>query len=365
MKRRIWIIGAAVVMVALIIGGTVWAAEAIRPGWLRGQVVDVSNMSLTIQTQDGETEVLLTEETAFRVPGAAEATLDDIQVGTYLLIQTKADEEGVLTAQAIVLRAPRGLQNNFVRGTVTAVDDGRVSVETAEGTAATLLITSNTRLWVPGEPPTTTVELIVGDPVLAIGAAAPSETGDKALSVRLVVVVSDEDLPKVLVQGNAVAITAQTIVVQTGRGERAITVTRHSRVLSAKGRLTSLRDLHQGERIIALGQPTELGQWIAGLVLLPGPEPLARNGLRGQVIDMDLAAGSLLVETEQRGQITVATSEDTRYRIPGIEEPSFKDIQVGDQIVAVGRFEQDDPATFLARGIGVIGPATGDTGSNQ
>jgi RNase P/RNase MRP subunit p29 len=278
MKRKIWIIGAAVVMVALVVGGTVWAAEAIRPGWLRGQVVDVGDMSLIIQTQDGETEVLVTEETAFRVPGVAEATLNDIQIGAYLLIQTKADEEGVLTAQTIVVRPARGLQNIFVRGTVTAVDDDRVSVETAKGTAATLLITGSSHLWVPGEPPTTTVELAAGDPVLAIGATAPSETGEKALSVRLVVVVSDEDLPKVLIQGHAVGITEQTIVVQTGRGERAITVTRHSRIWSAEGRLDSLHDLHQGEQIIALGQPTELGQWIAGLPRAPDPQRPARTG---------------------------------------------------------------------------------------
>jgi RNase P/RNase MRP subunit p29 len=365
MKHKVWIIGVAVAMVALVIGGTVWAAEAIRPGWLRGQVVAVGDMSLTIQTQDGETEVLVTEETVFRVPGVAEATLNDILVGTHLLIQAMADEQGVLTAQAIVVRAAPGLQNNFVRGRVTAVDDGRVSVETAGGTAAMLLITGDTHLWVPGEPPTTTVELMIGDPVLAIGAAAPSETGEKALSVRLVVVVSDEDLPRILIQGRAVAITEQTIVVQTGRRERAITVTRHSRIWSAKGRLDSLHDLHQGERIIALGQPTELGQWIAGLVLLPGAEPLTRNGLRGQVIDMDLDAGTLIVETEQRGQITVMTGDETRYRIPGIEEPGFADLQVGDQIVAVGRFEQDDPTTFLARGIGVVGPAAGGTAANR
>jgi len=358
MKRKIWIIGLAVVILILAVGGTVVAAEAGQCGWLRGRVVDVADTSLTIHTKDSEMEVLITDETVFRVPGVSGATLADIQAGAFVLIRTKASEEGLPAARAVVVRTARRLQDNIVHGTVAVVGDGEVSVQAADGAMATLLITDTTRLWLPGEPPTTTVELAVGDPVLAFGQAVPTETGEKVLAARLVVVASDKDLPKVVIQGRAVAVTDQTIVVQTGRRERAITALPRTRIWSAEGWLDSLHSVHPGEQIIALGQPTELGQWIAGLVLLPGPEPLARHGLRGQVITIDTGAGTLTVQTEQRGQITVVTNDKTRYRIPGIEAPDLADIQVGDKIVALGSFDKENPTTFVAREIGVIALAT-------
>lgn len=267
---------------------------------------------------------------------------------------------GVAWAAAGEQEAPvarvRGLQAYVVRGTVTGVDGDRVAVETGEGASATLLITDTTRLWLPGEPLTATVELAVGDPVLALGQPLAAEDGDKTLLARLVAVVSDEDLPKVLIRGRVVAITEQTVVVQTGQRERAMTVTSRTRLLSASGRVGSLREIRPGEQIVALGQPTELGQWIAGLVMLPSPEPQANGGLRGTVIDKDEAAGTLAVETDRRGTFTVLTDEQTRYRIPGAEDPGLADVQVGDRIVALGHWEPDAPGVFHARGLAVLQP---------
>lgn len=303
MERKVWIVGLGVAVLVLVIGGVVWAAEASQPGGSEGQSVDVTG------------------------------------------------------------QATRRLQDYVVRGTVTAVEESQVSVETPGGTTAVLFITDATRLWVPGEPPTTTVELAVGDPVLAFGEAMQAETGEKALSARVVVVADEQDLPKVVIQGRAVAVTRQTIVVQTGRGERAITVLPRTRIWSPGGRLDSPLDLQQGEQIIALGQPTELGQWIGGLVLLPNLRSPARNGLRGEVMAIDAQAGALVVQTEQRGEITVVTDAGTRYRIPGTEGPGFADIQVGDKIVALGRFEAGNPTTFLARVIAVSGTQAGETDS--
>ena len=248
------------------------------------------------------------------------------------------------------------LEAHVVRGTVADVTGDRVAVETAEGESAMLLITDTTRLWLPGEPPTTTVELAVGDPVLALGAPVPGQDGERTLSARLVVVVADEDLPKVLIRGRAVAITEQTVVVQTGLRERAMTITPQTRLLSVSGRLNSLREIRPGEQVLALGQPTEIGQWIAGIVVLPRSEPLDRRGLGGQVTAKDAAAGTLIVETAQRGTATVLTDENTRYRIPGVEKPGFDDVQVGDRIVAFGHFETEERATFYATGLAVLQP---------
>jgi hypothetical protein len=285
----------------------------------------------------------------------------DIETGSHGLLQTRSDEAGAAAARFTGTQSAGRLKQYVVRGTVTAMEGSEVSIESADGAGTTLVIADRTRLWVPGQPPTMTVELAVGTPILALGAPSTTSSGEKTWTARLVVVVSDQDLPKIWVRGRAVAITEQTIVVRTGHGERAIRVLPRTQVWSPDGRSESLNDIQPGQQVIALGQPTELGQWIAGLVLLPRAEPLASRVLHGQVVAMDANSRELTVETARRGEVTVVTSDETRYRIAGLENPDFSDVQVGAVVVAVGRFEEDIQTTFLAWGIGVLVPPAGKT----
>lgn len=240
----------------------------------------------------------------------------------------------------------------YVVGDVADRDGDEVTVETEEG-ERTVLLVDETRQWLPGEPPTTTISLAPGAPVLVLGQPTESEEGQTALVARLILVAEREELPRYVVRGRVIAVTSQTIVVQTGRSERAATVLPATRLWSPQGELDSLREVNPGDLIVAVGQPTELGQWHAGLVLAIGRSQAARRGLRGQVTAVDLDAGTLTVETA-RGPVTVVTGEDTAYRLPGVEDPGLDDIQVGDRIVTVGRFESRDPAVFAARGIGTL-----------
>ena len=256
----------------------------------------------------------------------------------------------VWAAEAAEPRQP--LQDRIARGTVESVDEEKVLLATEDGNLE-VLISDKTLLWAPGEPPTTTVQLAIGDPVLAFGQRAQDEDGSDTFSARLVLVAEDEELPKVLVRGRALVVTRQTIVVQSGNRERAITVLPRTRLWSTGGRLASLRDVRPGDPLIALGQPTELGQWIAGLVMVVGPED-GRRGLRGTVVELDAGELTLVIETEAGNQITVQASADTGIRIPGIEEASFGDIAGGDRVAVVGRFDPENSRRYLARGIGVL-----------
>lgn len=268
----------------------------------------------------------------------------------------------VITAAAALLLLVGGIAwaadrepaagNEFsVVGEVASIKDDQMIVETEAGEEVGVLLIDETYQWLPGEPPTTTLSLAVGDPVLVLGRPAGAVEDPAALAAWLILVAEREELPRYVVRGRAAAVTAQTIVVQTGRAERAITVTRATRLWAPKGRLASLREVKPGDKVVAVGQPTELGQWHAGVVLAMGGPQVTQRGLRGQVTAIDLEAGTLEVETA-RGSVTVTTGEETRYRLPGVDDPGLDDIQVGDPIVAVGRFESRDPAVFAARGIG-------------
>jgi RNase P/RNase MRP subunit p29 len=305
MARRIWIVTLSAVILALVVAGIAWAQEADPAQTPAGQPRGSGPTSSTIET---------------------------------------------------AVRPPLRLQDGVVRGTVTHVQDGQVSVETADGETARLLVTDDTYFWVPGEPPTTTTRLKIGDPVVALGQPETGDPDEKTVTARLLVVASDEELPRIFVRGRALAITKQTLVVQTGRGERAIAVRPRTRLQSYQGRLASLRSIRPGDQIIALGQPTEMGQWIAGLVLVPGANPLARNGIRGQVTAIAPDEGTLTLSTVKQGEITVLTSDQTRYRIPDTEQPSFADIHVGDTVVVMGRPEPGSQTRVQAQGIGVLPP---------
>jgi hypothetical protein len=241
---------------------------------------------------------------------------------------------------------------------VESVDGESVLLATEEGNLE-VLISDRTVLWVPGAPPTSTVQLAIGDPVLAFGRPAPAEAGSGALPARLVLVAGQEELPRVLVRGRALSVTRQTILVQSGNRERAITVLPRTRLWSTGGRLDSIRDIRPGDPLIALGQPTELGQWIAGLVVVAGPGGTTQGGLRGTVVALDADEQTLTVETGVGRQIGVSTAADTRIRIPGIESAGFSDIAEGDRVALFGRFDPQDSSRFLARGLAVLAAPEG------
>lgn len=252
--------------------------------------------------------------------------------------------------QAPAAGIPARLPENIARGTVTAVQEDHALLATGDGVTITLLITATTVQWLPGQPPTHTIELAVGDPVLAFGRPAPLENGGKALAAFIIVVVEDEDLPKYLIRGKVLVATQQTIVVGTGQRERAITILPRTRFLPA-GRPDP------GDAIIALGQPNEFGQWVGGAVIAPGAAKEAARRIAGKVTAVDPDAATLTIQVGRRGEVTIVTGDDTAYRVRGIETPALADIKVGDRIWATGRFDQDDQARFLARVIGVVAAA--------
>jgi lipoprotein-anchoring transpeptidase ErfK/SrfK len=163
---------------------------------------------------------------------------------------------------------PARLREYVVQGEIVAATAGEATVETKDAMSVTLRLGDGTHYWVPGSPPTSTLALQVGDPVLAFGQPVDAEEsgGVQTVDARVVIVVEPDNIPRYVVAGRVLVVTAETIVVRTPRGERAVRVVSDTRLLSPQGRLDSLRDIHRGNRLIALGQPTELGQWIAGVV---------------------------------------------------------------------------------------------------
>jgi len=58
------------------------------------------------------------------------------------------------------------------------------------------------------------------------------------------------------------------------------------------------------------------------------------------------------VRTRQQGEITVLTDEQTLFIVPGVENPTVADVQVGRIVLALGQQEGDE--SFQASGVAVV-----------
>ena len=80
-------------------------AAAFRP--VRGQVLDMSNNSLTVKMSDGSTKiVVLSASTAFMQ--STKAALSDVKTGDTVNVVGTANSDGSVTAQQVQINPPQG-----------------------------------------------------------------------------------------------------------------------------------------------------------------------------------------------------------------------------------------------------------------
>ena len=80
-----------------------------------------------------------------------------------------------------------------------------------------------------------------------------------------------------------------------------------------------------------------------------GEGPLARRGARVYGVVKAVEGNSLALATPI-GPVTILTDSNTRFRIPGVEEPSLSDLDAGETVGAGGWWEEDG-STFHAFGV--------------
>lgn len=151
--------------------------------------------------------------------------------------------------------------------------------------------------------------------------------------------------------GQVTDIDGNTLVVATVAGEEVRVVTNpHTRFRIPGVSEPTIEDIDVGDYVAARGQRNGNGALVADVVIVL-PSEYARRGnvAWGHVVGIqDL---TLRVET-RLGEKVVLTDDQTRFRIPGIEEPTIEDISVGDPILALGRPDQE--GNLQARMVAVV-----------
>ena len=330
----------------LSLGSVAWAAE-LQGRFLRGQVTAIEGTTLTVKTPDGERQVTTNDGTRFHIRGVENPTIADVQMGDYILAKGESDSTGAFVAKAVLVVPGQRVAQFIVQGTVSAIEGTTLVLDTLQGEKQ--VATDEALFWAPDVENPSLADVQVGDQVVALG--RPDEEG--SLAAKLVALASAEELRGHAVRGKVTAVEGQTLVIVTREGEEEVVTTSETYFHIPNVEEPGLDDIEVGCVIAALGQWGDDGTFTAQIVATARTRPqrkmiIRRHTVLGQVTAIE--GTTLTVETRQ-GEQTILTDENTRFRIPGVENPSIEDIEVGDRFIALGRRNED--GDVVARVVGV------------
>jgi len=246
-----------------------------------------------------------------------------------------------------VVWAAEPQQGRFLRGQVTAIEGTTLVLDTLQGERQ--VTTDEAIFWAPDVENPSLADVQVGDQVVALG--RPDEDG--SLVVGLVAIASAEELREHVVRGKVTAVEGQTLVIVTREGEKEMVTTSETYFHVPNVKEPGLDDIESGCIITALGQKDDDGTFTAQIVAVARARRLRKMIVRRNIVggEVKTIEGTTLTVKTRQGEKTILTDENTRFRIPGVENPSIEDIKVGDRVIVLGRRNED--GEFVARVVGV------------
>ena len=347
MKLKKIVLSLVLATLILSLGSVAWAAAPEQGCFLLGQVTAIKGTTLMVKTPDGERQVTTNDETRFRIPGVENPTIADVKVGDYILARGEPDSTGTFAAQAILAVSGQRVGRFIVQGTVSAIEGTTLTLDTRQGEKQ--MTTDEAIFWAPDVENPSLADVQVGDPVVVWG--RPDEDG--SLAARLVAIASAGELREHAVRGRVTAVEGQTLVIMTREGEKEVVTTSETYFHVPNVEEPNLDDIEAGCIIAALGQKDDDGTFTAQIVAVAPARRLRRTIVRRNMVFgevMAIEGVTLTIET-RRGEQTILTDANTRFRVPGVENPSIEDIEVGDRVIALGR--RNEEGEFAARVVGV------------
>lgn len=253
-------------------------------------------------------------------------------VGTFILILLAAfSASGVAYAQTPPATRPAAL-----RGEITTVSSSGFSLNTPAGDDITVNVTADTRIWLAETRSEGSLTDIAAGKFAGVRGTRHNDGSVTARGV-LVLAQNPHDLDRM--HGKVIAMEGSTLVVENRAGEQQRIVTDENTRVRIGRQPGSLADINLDDPVLALGNLQGDGSLQAKLVTVVTPPQIRRHTLRGEVLSVDAAAGKLTVAAtgQKEGTWTITTTDQTRYRASGIDNPTLADIAVGNQVVIVGR----------------------------
>jgi len=324
------------------------ASPNARGSLLRGEVTAIAGDSFTLQTPRVEVTLHTDEQTVFEVPGVEGATLDDLAAGDFVVVHAVRGGDGTPLARHVTLIPDGSLEDEVLRGVVSAVD-GRAFQLRIRGGKVRVVTDGSTVFRIPGVEDATAADLKAGMPVVVMGQFTKEGGGFHASAVA---VIPGRIIRRHVVQGKLTAIEGSTLVLTAGQDadqEKRVLTTDETTFRVPGVEEATIEDLKLGDRILALGHWGEDGDFVARSVAAIRWRP-RRVAVRGQVTAV--GEGFITVETARRGELTFTVTEETQFRIPGDDDPGLEEIVLGDWAVVIGTQHRD--GSLIARLVGKL-----------
>ncbi len=297
----------------------------------RGEVIAVTSHGFVIKTADENVRLIVGERPRFQIPGVEEPTLADLAVGDACAVAALPRADGRLFAVRVTVLPPR----LRLDGDIVQIDGTDITIQNP-GRQVLIHVDAQTRLRVPGVDEPTLSDLKAGDHIHGFAV----EHADGSLWGRLLMVVDEYKLRGVVASIKGNAITVEQI------GETLTVVSdEHTRFRVPGVESPTLADVQVGDLVglLAFGRPD-------GTILAKAVNVLRGITVRGEVTSNDNA--TLTIATV-KGSLVLVTDADTLYDVPGVENPSLSDLQLGDR-VAVLVVPHGSDTTLLAKRIAVL-----------
>jgi hypothetical protein len=297
-----------------------------RVARIGGVVESIADSGFGLASENGSVTVLVGPRTRFRIPGVEDAGLNDLSVGDHVIAGGQRDADGIFHALVVALVPADAAVS--IAGVITAVGADSITMRTQRGTVP-VLVDRDTVYFVRGVENASLEDLAAG--MKALSKVVVLEDG--SLLARR---ISAARPRPIRLRGQVTSVGARTFEVRTGDGEEVeVTVDEETDFRIPGVDSATIADLSVGDRIVARAVVKEEGLILAEYVaVVPGRPTRAA----GRVVEID--GMTLVLETED-ARLRVVADGETRYRIPGIPEPSFDDLAVGDTILVVGPWEAD------------------------
>ena len=306
-----------------------------------GKLVTVDDETLIVDTRRGPATVHVGRETVYHIPGVEQPGVADLAVGMRVAARGTLDSDGSLLAQRVA--APRvAPRRNRVRGGVLAIAESTLTVRTARGRRVSVLADAETEFRVPGTENPSIADVQVGDRI-----AGEVVIDDGGIRAVLVVVLPEQ---AACLNGEVTGIDGTTLAIRTAGGP-VNGLTGDDTAFRIPGvEEPTLSDIGIGSRVTVVGTWEDEATFNAVAVAV---RITRRAGVRGTVRGraISLGTGGLSVGTP-RGPVTVRAGDETRYRMPGVDDAGLGDVEPGDLIVVGGTWSED--GTLHAAGLAVL-----------
>ncbi len=224
----------------------------------------------------------------------------------------------------------RERQGACVYGTIESIEETMLTLATPVGPVA-LITDVNTLVRVPGVEDGSLADLAVGDIIGAIGWW--EESGGVFHAFVVARLADDRIFP---LAGALTEIGDDTLTVETSHGPATVRVNEEMQYKIRGVEEPGLDDLEVGMKVVVRGTLEPDGSLLAkgiGATQL-GPR---QGRLRGEVTAIE---GSTFTIRTGRREVVVHTDEATEFGVPGVENPTIADVQVGDKVAGEGVIEE-------------------------